>query len=88
MTTTRWLDTAIPVELFISGREVFLLIHFENLMKLALPMLMGSQIIDKFELVTDINVLENKDLVITIGDTQAILNRIQQKHKEHSDQIQ
>ncbi len=78
----------MPVEPFISGREVFLLIHFEDLMKLALPMLLGSQNDEKFEPVTDINVQENNDLAITIGDTQVILNRLQQNQKENSDHIQ
>ncbi len=87
MTGTRWVDTAIPVDPFISGREVFLLIHFEDVMKLALPMLMGNQNSDKFELVTDISVMEKNDLVITISDIQAILNRLQQKQKENSDHI-
>ncbi len=87
MTATRWVDTAITVEVFVSGREDFLQIHFEDPMKLALPMLMGSQNSDKFELVTDINVLENNDLVITIDDAQTILNSLQ-KQKENSDRIQ
>ncbi len=87
MTATRWVDTAIPIEPFISGREVFLLIHFEDLMKLALPMLLGSQNAEKFDLVADINVLENSDLAITIGDEQTILNRLQQKQQENSDHI-
>ncbi len=88
MTATRWVNTAIPVEPFVSGKEVFLLIHFEDLMKIALPMLMGSQNSDKFEIVTDITVQENNDLVITVGDAQAILNRLQQKQKENADHIQ
>ncbi len=88
MTATRWTDTAIPVEPFVSNREVFLLIHFEDLMKLALPMLMGSQNSDKLELVIDINVQENNDLVISISDAQAILNRLQQDQKEDSCRIQ
>ncbi len=88
MTATRWIDPAIPVEPFASGREIFLLIHFEDLMKLALPMLLGSQNNEKFEFVTDINVMENNDFVITIGDAQAILNRLQQKQRENADHIQ